>query len=45
MTTTILDTIKKYKLEEIEQDKKLISTGSIEDLAKTLLQLENSMKQ
>ena len=35
MTTTILDTIKKYKLEEIEQDKKLLSTGSIEDLAKT----------
>ena len=34
MITTILDTIKEYKLEEIEKDKKLISTGSIEDLAK-----------
>ena len=35
MTTTILDTIKEYKLEEIEKDKKLIPIGSIEDLAKT----------
>jgi len=35
MTTTILDTIKEYKLEEIKKDKKLISTVSIEDLAKT----------
>ncbi len=35
MTKTILDTIKEYKLKEIEKDKKLISTSDIEELAKS----------
>jgi len=33
MTKTILDTIKEYKLKEIERDKKLISKSDIEELA------------
>ena len=37
MTKTILDTIKEYKLKEIERDKKLISTSDIEELAKSAL--------
>ena len=35
MTKTILDTIKEYKLKEIEKDKKLLSTSDIEELAKS----------
>ena len=35
MTKTILDTIKEYKLKEIEKDKKLVSTSDIEELAKS----------
>ena len=34
MTMTILDTIKEYKLKEIEKDKKLVSVSRIEELAK-----------
>ena len=37
MTKTILDTIKEYKLKEIERDKKLISTSDIEELANSAL--------
>ena len=37
MTKTILDTIKEYKLKEIERDKKLMSTSDIEELAKSAL--------
>ena len=37
MTKTILDTIKEYKLKEIERDKKLISKSDIEELAKSAL--------
>ena len=37
MTKTILDTIKEYKLKEIERDKKLLSTSDIEELAKSAL--------
>ena len=38
---TILDTIKEYKLKEIEKDKKLISVSRIEELAKAASPVRN----
>ena len=38
---TILDTIKEYKLKEIEKDKKLVSVSRIEELAKAASPVRN----
>ena len=41
MTMSILDTIKEYKLKEIEKDKKLVSVSRIEELAKAASPVRN----